>query len=58
MHVCMHVCVRVCVCILEGDGVYHYVYVIQVDILRVECNQSIDKMGVEIHRLEQVRWFL
>ena len=27
---------------------------LQVDLLREECNKNIDKMGIEIHRLEQV----
>ena len=31
------------------------VYAIKINLLREECNKSIDKMGLEIHRLEQVR---
>ena len=28
---------------------------LQASAIKEECNKSIDKMGVEIHRLEQVR---
>lgn len=38
-------------CVCAGS---HFA-LLQVDTLREECNKNIDKMGVEIHRLEQVR---
>ena len=33
----------------------HWSCVLQITLLRGECNKSIDKMGLEIHRLEQVK---